>query len=74
MDRGYEDLANAIIIQAVKDIRKGNKYANSAKRFLKSEWCGMLSKVDGRTILRKLQEEMAAKPKRKKNMEVMYNG
>ncbi len=74
MDRGFEDLANAIIELAVKDIRKGNAHANSARQFLKSEWCGMLSKVDGRMILRKLQEEMAARPKRKKNMEVMCNG
>lgn len=74
MDRGYEELANAIIIQAVKDIRKGNKYAASAKQFLKSEWCGMLSKVDGRTILRKLQEEMATRPKRKRKTEVLCNG
>jgi len=74
VDRGYEELANAIILQAVKDIRKDNKYANSAKQFLKSEWCGMLSKVDGRTILRKLQEEKTARPKRKRKMEVMCNG
>lgn len=74
MDRGYEELANAIIIQAVKDIRKGNKYANSAKQFLKSEWCGVLSKVDGRMILRKLEQELAAKPKRKRKTEVLCNG
>lgn len=37
MKTRYEDLANAIIIQAVKDIRLRNKYERSARRFLKSE-------------------------------------
>ena len=74
MDRGFEDLANAIIELAVKDIRKGNAHANSAKQFLKSEWCGMLSKVDGRMILKRLEQEMAAKPKRKRKTEVLCNG
>ena len=74
MDRGFEDLANAIIELAVKDIRKGNAHANSAKQFLKSEWCGMLSKVDGRMILRRLEQELAAKPKRKRKTEVLCNG
>ena len=74
MDRGFEDLANAIIELAVKDIRKGNAHANSAKQFLKSEWCGMLSNVDGRMILKRLEQEMAAKPKRKRKTEVLCNG
>lgn len=74
MDRGFEDLANAIIELAVKDIRKGNAHANSAKHFLKSEWCGMLSNVDGRLILKRLEQEMAAKPKRKRKTEVLCNG
>ena len=74
MDRGFENLANAIIELAVKDIRKGNAHANSAKKFLKSEWCGMLSNVDGRMILKRLEQEMAAKPKRKRKTEVLCNG
>lgn len=69
--KAYEDLANAIIIQAVKDVRKGNKYAAGARQFLKSEWCGMLSKVDGRTILRRLEEEMSGRTKRKRKAEVL---
>lgn len=74
MDRGFEDLANAIIELAVKDIRKGNAHARSAKQFLKSEWCGMLSNIDGRMILRRLEQELATKPKRNKKMEVLCNG
>ena len=37
INRAYENLANAIIIQAVKDIRVGNCYSRRAKTFLKSE-------------------------------------
>lgn len=79
MDRGYQDLADAVILQAVKDIRGDNEYAESAKWFLKSEWCKVLSNVDGRYILTKLQEEMALKPKRvrvkrNKKTEVLCNG
>lgn len=70
MTKGYEDLANAVIIQAVKDIRLGNKYKGDARRFLKSEWCRVLSQVDGRIILRKLDEEIANKRKRKQAAEV----
>ena len=33
INRAYENLANAIIIQAVKDIRIGNCYSRRAKNF-----------------------------------------
>lgn len=65
MNKAYEDLANAIIIQAVKDIRKGNKHAKEARRFMESDWFEVLSKVDGKTILKRLDEEIAKKRKRK---------
>ncbi|MBQ2921856.1 MAG: hypothetical protein IJE60_01995 [Tyzzerella sp.] len=71
MNKAYEDLANAIIIQAVKDIRQGNKYEKDARRFLESDWFEVLSKVDGRTILKRLDEEIAKKRKRKLVMEAM---
>ena len=71
MMKAYEDLANAIIIQAVKDIRQGNKYEKDARRFLESDWFEVLSKVDGRTILKRLDEEIAKKRKRKLVMEAM---
>lgn len=70
-ERAYENLANAIIIQAAKDIRRGNKYANGARKFLKSEWCEMLSKVDGKTILKRLDAELDKKRKRKTVMEAI---
>ncbi len=58
-DKNYEDLANAIIIQAVKDYRstKSPQVRNEIKRFFKSEWFTMLSNVDGDIILKKLESE-----------------
>lgn len=61
INRAYENLANAIIIQAVKDIRSGNCYARRAKMFLRSEWCRDLSKVDGRMIIKRLEDEKLRK-------------
>lgn len=59
-DKNYEDLANAIIIQAVKDYRrtKSPQVRNEIKRFFKSEWFTMLSNVDGDVILKKLEREV----------------
>lgn len=71
MKKAYENLANAIIIQAVKDIRRGNKYEKDARRFLESDWFEVLSKADGRTILKRLDDEIAKKRKRKLIAEAM---
>ena len=71
MMKAYEDLANAIIIQAVKDIRDDNEHAKDARRFMESDWFEVLSKVDGRTILKRLDGEIAKKRKRKLVMEAM---
>lgn len=57
INRAYENLANAIIIQAVKDIRIGNCYSRRAKTFLKSDWFRDLSRVDGRMILKRFEDE-----------------
>ena len=61
INRAYENLANAIIIQAVKDIRIGNCYSRRAKTFLKSDWFRDLSRVDGRMILKRLEDEKLRK-------------
>ena len=66
----YEKLANAIILQAVKDWRaarrklKRKPQNESARielerceRFFRSEWFTTLTDVDGAVILRKLYEE-----------------
>lgn len=70
MSDAYENLANAIVLQAVKDYRdskkKIRKYPNSEEtkrmindvtRFLLSDWITALTTVDGKLILKKLEQE-----------------
>jgi len=67
----YESLANAIIVQAVKDYRKAlqrldrhpekNDYkaeVNSLERFFCSDWYQMLTDLDGTILMRKIREEL----------------
>ncbi|MEE1351751.1 MAG: hypothetical protein UHM23_06845 [Clostridia bacterium] len=58
-DKNYEELANAIIIQAVKDYRHTNspQVKNEIRRFFKSEWFTMLTNADGGMIIKKLELE-----------------
>lgn len=69
----YENLANAIILQAVRDYRKAlkclnrnpnNRNAQSDKaeveRFFRSQWYSALTSVDGEMLIRSLQEEVGA--------------
>ena len=70
MTDAYEDLANAIVLQAVKDWRKAVKtlkkrpryeaakqMKEDCERFFRSEWFEELTSVDGNVILRKLEKE-----------------
>jgi len=74
MSDPYENLANAIVLQAVKDYRNalkrlkkksGNKAvmadALECERFFRSGWYKTLTSVDGEYLITKLREE--AKPK-----------
>lgn len=67
---GFEKLANAIILQAVKDYRTARKKirkkpdnrdaqaeVESIRRFFLSPWFAALSEADGKCILRKLDGE-----------------
>ena len=69
----YENLANAIILQAVKDYRmalkslKANPRNRTAmadkdeiERFYRSGWCTVLTSVDGERLIRSLQMEVDA--------------
>lgn len=69
---GYEALANAVILQAVRDWRDAcrinrpypENFAEERKRedierFFRSDWFSVLTNLDGRLLLRKLQEEQA---------------
>ena len=66
----YESLANAIILQAVKDLRTARKkikhhsknkeaelMIEELERFFRSDWFTALTTVDGEVLLRKLREE-----------------
>lgn len=59
----YENLANAIIIQAVKDYRKGlrtdnRKLKRECERFFRSDWYMALTAVPGETLIKKLRTEV----------------
>ena len=69
----YENLANAIILQAVADYRKALKQLKQnpdypealgtkreVERFFHSQWFQCLTKVDGPALLKTLQKEVAA--------------
>ena len=69
----YKELANAIIVQAVKDYRDAaerlrytpdDKSAHHDKRsiekFFRSNWFSILSDLNGELLLKKLKEEVSA--------------
>lgn len=59
----YENLANAIILQAVKDYRQVknisgyNPVKREIKRFIQSHWFGVLTNLDPKLLLQKIEEE-----------------
>lgn len=70
MIRAYENLANAVIEQAVKDYRRARvklakeagdvmalKMRRETERFFRSAWFGQLTTLDGELLLEKLEEE-----------------
>ena len=72
-DRVWEDLAQAIIVQAVKDYRMtrarlrkkpddviGKKLKREVEAFFRSRWYGILTDVEPEIILRGLCEEESA--------------
>jgi hypothetical protein len=55
----YENLANAIVLQAVKDYRLTDDEAELAEieRFFRSDWFGVLTDVDPEYLIRRLRKE-----------------
>lgn len=55
----YENLANAIILQAVKDYRltDDEQELSEIERFFRSDWFGVLSQVDPEYLIRNLRKE-----------------
>ena len=67
----YEVLANAIVLQAVKDYRDANKKLSRGRKnreawytkdeclhFFRSGWFGTLTEIDPEYLIRKLDEEV----------------
>jgi DNA-directed RNA polymerase specialized sigma subunit len=56
---GYEELANKIILQAVKDYRhtKSQATRRSIERFFRSDWFKVLTSIDGEELIERLREE-----------------
>ena len=70
MIRAYENLANAIVEQAVTDYRRARaklakdaedvmalKMRRETERFFHSAWFGQLPSIDGECLLQKLEGE-----------------
>ena len=68
----WEELANAIVLQAVKDYRTAEwrvrRYANAKKsqdrvreceRFFRSDWFRALTDINGEDLIRQLRSEAA---------------
>lgn len=57
----YEELANAIVLQAVKDYRMTDdeKELKEIERFFRSGWFGVLTKVDPDLLIKQLRKEKA---------------
>ena len=55
----YEKLAQAIIIQAVRDYRNSYSYQTrcSIERFFRSEWFMVLTNLDGEMLIKRLRKE-----------------
>ena len=59
MDTPYENLANAIILQAVKDYRlhDDEKELASIERFFRSGWFNTLTSINPEMLISKLRKE-----------------
>ena len=55
----YENLANAIILQAVKDYRLTDNEAElkEIERFFRSDWFSVLTSLDPDLLIQKLRKE-----------------
>lgn len=78
IDSTYQDLANAIVLQAVEDYRNAldgigydgyppEHLVKDLEKFFRSYYFQVLTKVDGKFLIEKLKEEHRAKVERRKN-------
>ena len=61
MNTPYENLANAVVLQAVKDYRASDtpNAEKEIEKFFRSDWFHILTKIDGEWLIRKLRKEKA---------------
>lgn len=72
MNDPYENLANAIVVQAATDYRKALRdlkinpeyvpalyTVSDVERFFRSDWCRTLTSVSGEQLITKLRAEVA---------------
>lgn len=85
--KGYEELANAIVFQAVRDYedaicdlhenvhdKKAHDIFDECEYFFKSAWCTMLTKIDGEWLMKIADEQMKKRGyKRFENGQLRYN-
>ena len=59
MNNPYENLANAIVLQAVKDYRlhDDEQELASIERFFRSGWFGVLTSINPEMLITKLRKE-----------------
>ena len=57
----YENLANAIILKAVKDYRQSTceRTMEEIERFFRSGWFRVLTNIDGEQLIKDLRKEKA---------------
>ena len=55
----YQELANAIVLQAVKDYRmaEDEQDLKEIERFFRSSWFGVLTSIDPDLLISKLRKE-----------------
>lgn len=73
----YEDLANAIVLQACKDYRRAYKFhirthrpgdkpdekLDELERFFRSEWYRTLTSVDGEYLMKRIRQDVVMQQK-----------
>lgn len=70
-EAGYESLALYIVRQAKNDYKEAKRRGNlgqvvAIQRFFRSDWCCLLCRVDGETIIEMIEKEIAAEDEKRK--------
>ena len=85
MKRANEDLANAIVFSAVRDYqkalcelnsnpfdKKATKLLAECKEFFLSDWCKMLTKLDGDVLMERAEKQICKRNYNMKGLKYVY--